>query len=46
MAKFLLIVVAVVVVVIVAGLVFLTFWDIPAPSAHTEHVIPDAKLPK
>jgi hypothetical protein len=46
MGKLLLVVVAVVLVVIVGGLVFLTFWDIPAPQAHSEHVIPDAKLPK
>jgi hypothetical protein len=46
MAKFALIAAAVLVVVIVGALGTLMFWNIPAPSARVEHVIPDAKLPK
>ena len=32
--------------VIVGGLVFLAVWDIPAPTARVEKVIPDERLPK
>jgi hypothetical protein len=32
--------------VIVGGLVFLAMWDIPAPTARIEKVIPDERLPK
>ena len=32
--------------VIVGGLVFLAMWDIPAPTARVEKVIPDERLPK
>ena len=31
---------------IVGGLVFLAMWDIPAPTARVEKVIPDDRLPK
>ncbi len=31
---------------LVGGLVFLAMWDIPAPSARIEKVIPDERLPK
>lgn len=31
---------------IVGGLVFLAVWDIPAPTARVEKVIPDERLPK
>ena len=41
--KVLLIVLA---LVIVGGLVFLAMWDIPAPTARIEKVIPDERLPK
>jgi hypothetical protein len=41
--KILLIVLA---LVIVGGLVFLAMWDIPAPTARIEKVIPDERLPK
>lgn len=46
MAKLLLIVIAILAVVIVGGSAFLMIRDIPAPVAHSEHVIPDARLPK
>lgn len=46
MAKLLLIVFAIVAVLIVGGIAFLMIWDIPAPVAHSERVIPDARLPK
>lgn len=31
---------------IVGGLAFLAVWDIPAPTARVEKVIPDERLPK
>ena len=34
------------VVVSIGGAAFLMVWDIPAPSARVERVIPDARLPK
>lgn len=46
MGKLALAAVALVVVVLVAGGVFLAFWDIPAPSAPVQKVIPDARFPK
>jgi small neutral amino acid transporter SnatA (MarC family) len=46
MAKFILIAAAVLMVAILGGAAFLMVWDIPAPSAHVERVIPDAKFPK
>jgi len=45
MGKLVLIAVALLAVVIAGGVGFLSMWDIPAPSAHVEHVIPDARLP-
>lgn len=36
----------VLVLAIVGGLVFLAMWDIPAPTARVEKVIPDDRLPK
>ncbi len=30
---------------LVTGVVFLTTWDIPAPSVQVEKVIPDDKFP-
>ena len=32
--------------VIVGGLVFLAMWEMPAPTARIEKVIPDERLPK
>lgn len=46
MFKVLLIATAALVVVALGGAVFLMFWDIPAPSARVERVIPDARFPK
>lgn len=46
MAKFALIAAAVLIVIVVGVVSTLMFWNIPAPSARVEHVIPDAKLPK
>jgi len=38
--------VAVLVVVLIGGAAFLMVWDIPAPQARVERVIPDARFPK
>ncbi len=46
MFKIVMIAVAALVAVGLGGTVFLMFWDIPAPSARVERVIPDARLPK
>ena len=49
MGKIVLIGVGLLVVVAVAvagGVGFLSMWDIPAPAAHVEHVIPDARFPR
>jgi hypothetical protein len=46
MAKLLLATLVVIVVILVGGGVFLATWDIPAPTAPVEKVIPDARLPK
>jgi small neutral amino acid transporter SnatA (MarC family) len=46
MGKFVLIALAALVVIVVCGAGVLMVWDIPAPSARVERVIPDAKLPK
>lgn len=46
MAKFLLIAFAALAVILVGGAGVLMFWDVPAPSAPVEHVIPDARLAK
>ncbi|MBI2236183.1 MAG: hypothetical protein HYU60_04390 [Magnetospirillum sp.] len=37
--------IVVVIAVIAGGAAFLATWDIPAPSARIEKVIPDEKLP-
>jgi hypothetical protein len=34
------------VIAIAVGLVVLAAWDIPAPTAHVEKVIPDDRFPK
>ena len=39
------IVILVVLAVIVGGAVFLATWDIPAPVAEVERVIPDDRFP-
>jgi len=41
-----LIILAVVVVVLLAGGVFLVTWDIPAPSATVEKMVPDDRFPR
>jgi hypothetical protein len=46
MGKFVLIAAAVLVVIVAGAVGTLMFWNVPAPSARIEHVIPDAKLPK
>lgn len=46
MGKIVLIGLGVLVVVITGGVGFLSVWDIPAPTAHVEHVIPDARFPR
>ena len=46
MAKVLVAVAVVVVLVLVGGGIFLATWDIPAPSAAVEKVIPDARFAK
>jgi small neutral amino acid transporter SnatA (MarC family) len=46
MGKLLLTAIALLVLVIVAGGAFLMFWNIPAPSARVERVIPDARFPR
>jgi hypothetical protein len=34
------------VLVLLGGGAFLAFWDIPAPSAKVEKILPDARFPK
>ena len=46
MNRFLLILVALIILVLVGGTVFLMVWDIPAPTARVEKVIPDARFPR
>ncbi len=46
MGKLVLTAIALLVLVIVGGGAFLMFWNIPAPSAHIERVIPDARFPR
>lgn len=46
MGKLVLVTLVVVFVLLVGGGVFLSVWDIPAPSAPVEKVIPDARFPK
>jgi hypothetical protein len=38
--------VALLVVLSIGGVAFLMVWDIPAPQARVERVIPDARFPK
>ena len=46
MNKLILIFVAAVVVIILGGGAFLMLWNIPAPTARVEKVIPDARFPR
>lgn len=46
MGKLFLILTALLGVLIVGGIGFLTVWDIPAPTARVEKVIPDARFSK
>jgi hypothetical protein len=46
MGKFVLVAAAALVVIVIGIAATLMFWNVPAPSARVEHVIPDAKLPK
>ncbi len=46
MRKFILIAAAVVVVIVVGGAAALMLWDVPAPTAKVERVIPDARFPR
>lgn len=46
MGKFVLVAAALVVVIVAGTVGTLMFWNVPAPSARIEHVIPNAKLPK
>lgn len=46
MSKLLLTVVALFVLIIVGGGAFLMVWNIPAPTARVEKVIPDARFPR
>jgi hypothetical protein len=45
MGKLVLIAVGVLVVVVAGGAAFLMVWDVPAPTAHVERAIPDARFP-
>jgi hypothetical protein len=46
MGKVLLVAAFIVVLTVVGGGVFLAYWDIPAPTAKVEKVLPDARFPK
>jgi small neutral amino acid transporter SnatA (MarC family) len=46
MGRFLLIAAALLVVILIGGTVFLMVWNIPAPTARVEKVIPDARFPR
>ena len=46
MGKLVLITLGVVLLLLVGGGVFLSVWDIPAPSTPVEKVLPDAKFPR
>ena len=46
MGKFVLILAAVIGVVVIGGAGFLLIWDIPAPKARVERVIPDQRFPR
>jgi hypothetical protein len=44
--KVILVLVVVAAVGLLGGGAFLAFWDIPAPTAKVEKVLPDARFPK
>jgi hypothetical protein len=46
MGRFFLIAAALLVVILIGGTVFLMVWNIPAPTARVEKVIPDARFPR
>jgi hypothetical protein len=46
MSTILLVLVAAVVVIVIGGGAFLMLWNIPAPTARVEKVIPDARFPR
>jgi hypothetical protein len=46
MGKFVIIVAAMLGVSVIGGAAFIMVWDIPAPTAKVEKVIPDAKFPR
>jgi hypothetical protein len=46
MSKVLLAVALILIVGLVGGGAFLAFWDIPAPTAKVEKVLPDARFAK
>jgi len=46
MSRLLLIIAGVVAVIVIGGGAFLMLWDIPAPTARVEKVIPDARFPR
>jgi len=46
MGKFILIVFALLLLAGAAGVVVLMVWDIPAPTARVERIIPDARFPR
>lgn len=46
MSKFALFLLFLVAAVVIGGGVFLSAWDIPAPSAKVEKVIPNDQFPK
>lgn len=46
MGKLLLTVVALIALIILGGGAFLMVWNIPAPTARVEKVIPDARFPR
>ena len=46
MKKFSMFVFILVAAVVVGGAVFLATWDIPAPTAQVEKVVPDDRFPR
>jgi hypothetical protein len=46
MGKLVLVTLAVLLLLLAGGGVFLSIWDIPAPSSPVEKVLPDARFPR
>jgi len=46
MGRVTIVLIAILVLAIAAGFVVLAYWDLPAPSARVEKVLPDARFPK